>query len=447
MSGNLRLILEHVSESGEVISREVAKDYHITKPSHIDDIGLNHLQQLSLVQTVADKLIFLQSKYINEYSKCPKCGFKAEKTGKSLSHLSAISTDHKVPLQKYRCRKCGWTSSDSLKKLYGSSAHTDLIKMQAELGSTYSFRKSIAILEMFSGNKKRKVNNRETIKKVTNAVGEIIEEYNKSDVTDNTFVKASELILHLDGAHIKSNKKGSRSFEALSATIYEPKDIQKIGKHKNIITRKSCVASAKDDNQDTMKIMLINAAKRHGMTEETKLTALSDGAQNCKAVILALGKHCGEIEQILDWFHIAKRFQNIISGASNTVANALENAKWKLWHGKAEEAVDKLIRLQSLLDDSKKINKVKKLIGYLRNNTEILVNYDVKDQSNSIYTSSIAESTVEAMINSRYRQSGKMQWSKESSHKSLQVRAAKYCNVLDKLWKFITSKLLSPTIA
>jgi hypothetical protein len=61
-----------------------------------------------------------------------------------------------------------------------------------------------------------------------------------------------------------------------------------------------------------MKQMLINAAKRAGMTKNTKVTGFSDGAANCKSVIKVLKKHCGEFESILDWFHISMKFQGIV---------------------------------------------------------------------------------------------------------------------------------------
>jgi transposase-like protein/nuclear transport factor 2 (NTF2) superfamily protein len=447
MSGNLRVVLEHVDESGRLVSRNVVKDYHVMKPSHIDEIGLNHLQQLSLIQKVSDQLVSLQSFYINEYKECPKCGSKVEKTGKHVSKLNAIGTEHEVVLQKYRCRKCGWTSSDSLKSLFGSNSHTDLLKLQAELGGLHSFRKSVQILEIISGNKKRKVNNKETIKNVTNAVGSIIEDYNKSEVTDKIIpYKAEKLIVQIDAAHIKINQKGKKSFEALTSTIYDPKDIKKVSKGKNIITRKTCIASAKDDNNQSIKVMLVNGAKRHGMNIDTKVVALTDGAANCKTVAQSLKNHCGELEQVLDWFHIAKKFQNIIVAVDEDSVNFLEKAKWKLWHGKSKESIAKLKELLVKGIDKKIETRIKKLIAYLQNNIDILTNYEKKNEAGDIYTSSIAESTVEAMINSRYRQTQKMQWSKESSHKSLQVRAAQYSNILGKLWDLIWPKLLVPKV-
>jgi len=52
------------------------------------------------------------------------------------------------------------------------------------------------------------------------------------------------------------------------------------------------------------------------------------------------------------------------------------------------------------------------------------------------------ESTVENLVNSRYRQTGKMQWKREGAHSLLQVRAASYSNTLSKMWNYVFSKPL-----
>jgi len=59
-----------------------------------------------------------------------------------------------------------------------------------------------------------------------------------------------------------------------------------------------------------MKTYLLNAALKQGMKPDTVVTALADGACNCWSVILSLTPHCQQL-CILDWFHIAKKFQNV----------------------------------------------------------------------------------------------------------------------------------------
>ncbi len=208
--------------------------------------GLETTFQQKLVQLTADKLA-LQGPLINACEECPRCQHRLIKGGKMHCEVHALNTDHTIDIQKYRCPVCHWSSSDSIKTMYGTA-------------------------------------------------------------------------------------------------IYRPEDLQSINENENIIKNKTCVASAKEDEQDSMKIMIVNAAKRAGMTSLTKVTAFSDGAVNCKCVINALSNHCGQLTAILDWFHISMKFQNILasSALADDLKQELKNAKWKLWHGLKEDCYEKL---------------------------------------------------------------------------------------------------------
>lgn len=437
-----RVIFEAYEESdGKVHSRDELVDVDIKRPDTIDEIGLDYESQVALLQSTLDKIIELQGPLINKYRDCPRCGKEVTKKGKTTCEVHAMSTEHKIEFQKYRCPHCDWTSSESIRAIYGTDVHTSLTKIQAELGSSYSFRKVVSILKMLSLDKKRPVNNKERIKRVVTAVGNSIEEYNLLDFEELTN-GVLNLIVHVDGAHVSTQEKEKRSFEAMTGTIFRPEDVKPINDHENIIEHKTVVASAKEDHQESMKKMLINAAKRAGMTtSSTKVTGLSDGATNCKSVLSALSKHCNKLETILDWFHISMKFQNIPT-LSKEEQKALESAKWKLWHGQAQDCFDKLTAVISKIQDNKTKQKLQKLLEYLVNNEDILVNYEEKKANNLPFTSNIAESTVENLVNSRYRQTGKMKWSRTGAHSLLQVRAASYSNMLNQLWSYVFSKPL-----
>ena len=56
--------------------------------------------------------------------------------------------------------------------------------------------------------------------------------------------------------------------------------------------------------------------------------------------------YCGRLECILDWFHIAQKFQNVKNALGEALEKSLESAKWKLWHGNAHDALTKLALLR-----------------------------------------------------------------------------------------------------
>src|SRR5947209_4143723 len=52
-----------------------------------------------------------------------------------------------------------------------------------------------------------------------------------------------------------------------------------------------------------------------------------------------------------------------------------------------------------------------------------LVNYEDREQANKTYTSQVAESHIDALINARHKRTKKIQWTREGAHHVLQIRA------------------------
>ena len=168
---------------------------------------------------------------------------------------------------------------------------------------------------------------------------------------------------------------------------------------------------------------MVNAAKKQGLSQETQVTALADGAKNCWSVLSALTPECKTLECILDWFHIAQKFQQVKNALGEAFAPSLESAKGKLWHGNADDALTKLAVLRDNVSDEVQRSKLTGLYEYLHRNQAYIVNYDARSKSNKTYTSQVAESHVEALINARHKRTKKMQWTREGAHHVLQIRA------------------------
>ena len=148
---------------------------------------------------------------------------------------------------------------------------------------------------------KRKINNHEQIHNVIEKVGEYIgQTIEKDNISPNT--KAQELMVQIDGGHLKDKSPDRRSFEAMTAVIYRPENVIKTKSQKNKIISKHCAASALSDNQEYMKRSLLIAAKKQGLSDQTKITALCDGADNCWNIADSLREHCSSFLGILDWF-------------------------------------------------------------------------------------------------------------------------------------------------
>ena len=114
-----------------------------------------------------------------------------------------------------------------------------------------------------------------------------------------------ELVAVIDGGHIKDRGEGG-SFEAMTAAIYHPDNVEYVDKHHTQITKKQVVGSAKDDNQECMKLQFKNACISEGLGENTKITCLADGADNCWAVARSISAECQHILCILTRFRSSK---------------------------------------------------------------------------------------------------------------------------------------------
>jgi hypothetical protein len=384
------------------------------------DLGLRHEEQIRILTKIQDEIIALQSPQLaTQLNSCIQCGGKMIKAGYNQSDFHAVFTDHKVKTQRQICNDCGWHNIPSVKSLFGASSHPDLVKLQCETGSEHTYRDAQVILNKQSL-VKRKINNHEQIHNVIEKVGEYIAqtiEEDKIDLVEN----AKELMVQIDGGYLKDKDPDKRSFEAMTAVIYRPENVIKNKKQNSKIISKHCAASALADDQEYMKRAVLVAAKKQGLSSDTDVIALCDGADNCWNIADSLRNHCSSFLGILDWFHIAMKFKNI--ALPKTQKAILEKAKWCLWHGKADMAADRIETLIAKIKNPTRITKLTKLKNYLVNNKKYIVDYGSRKNNNQPFTSHIAESTVESLINQRCKGHQHMRWTRDGVHKLLQTRA------------------------
>ena len=152
------------------------------------------------------------------------------------------------------------------------------------------------------------------------------------------------------------------------------------------------------------------------------MTALCDGAVNCWNIVEAVRPLCRDMTCILDWFHIAMKIENI--SLPNKLKQKLIRIKWHLWRGNVENALTRLEQLIESAQDQKHCTRIKKFFTYISNNRAKIVNYKVRKKSGLVFTSQLAESTVESLINRRCKGHQHMRWSREGLNPLLQLRAA-----------------------
>lgn len=174
-----------------------------------------------------------------------------------------------------------------------------------------------------------------------------------------------------------------------------------------------------------------------GVQPDERVTVISDDAgEFVKAVQgseLARG-------HILDWFHIAMKFQaaeNSVLGSKvieplqcDAVRERIRRAKWLVWHGKGSKAVARIKAIDEELlarsghEDSTLWWNLRRLYYYLENNASTLVNYGTRYRKGLPISSSIAESAVNLLVSHRMAKKQQMRWTNEGAHCLVLVRAA-----------------------
>ena len=439
MDYEFRVVVEKVSVASQaVVKRDIVRIGDIRPPKSIIDLGLRHQEQISLLTKVQNVLLAEQCALIDlGYVTCPNCRNKLKKNGFMPSNFHAVFSDHKLHIQKHRCNNpdCSWQSTPTTTTVFGTDIHPDLAKLQCEQGALFSYREAQTNLEKLNC-ARRSVNNHTRIQSLTNQVGaRLSQDTVRKPDPNECAAAATDLIVQVDGGHIPVKEKGKRSFEALSAITYQPDNIEQIDQHHRRITNKTCVVSAIDDQLDTIKSFVLNAAYKQGMTAQTRVTGLADGASNCWSVLKSLRVHCQDLECILDWFHISQKFQQVKDGLGEGFEQSLDSAKWTLWHGEATAALTKLKLLQANITDNAKQSKIEELHDYLKNNLTYLTNYDQRDNSGKAYTSQVAESHIDSLINARHKRKRKMQWTRQGAHNVLQIRAKMASQEWNQQWQ------------
>ena len=375
-------------------------------------------------------------------------------------------------MQTWRCsnKACNWNKSSSLIHQLSGTMHLDLVKLQAEYGANGSYRKAADGLARTTG--KRRINNHSRIRHVTNAVGNILaehsltdegqiletaEEYSKccsqgkGNITndlahtqlekghldfpeDNDKIAAELLCAAVDGGHVHDANNSGKNFEVMMGKIFDPNNIVRLDKHHTKITKKHCAGSVKYDKQKTMKANLVKAANAEGINKKkTKLIALADGAKNCWNVIKALEPLCLLLVCILDWFHIGKYIKRVKVKLPN-LEPQLDEIKSLLWHGHVEEALVKIKVLLNTVTHKEHLRIVNNFYEYIFENKKYIVDYGQRRDKGLPYTSHVAESTVEHLLNDRCKRKQKMQWSRDGIHAVIQIRVSQASGDWDNDW-------------
>lgn len=433
MGDEIRIVFEKFSNASQtVVKRDTVKIYDLKKPASILDLGLRHQEQIALLTKIQNALLAEQAALFGpKLTLCPKCGQKASKNGFMQSIFHAVFSDHKLRLQKHRCTNpdCGWQSTPTTLTEFGTDTHPDLAKLQCEQGASNSYRVAQANLEKLNC-QRRSVNNHVQIRTTTNRIGECLAAQN-GESTTLVSPPAPRLVIHLERGFIPVQNQDQA--EVLLGMIYRL-DPQPDGATVTHEITPTYIVSAIADNQKTFETYLFNACFQQGLAPTTHVYGLIDHASYSGTLLVILQPYCQTLEQVLDWFHVAKQFDLAQQGLSALLTKFIERAMLDVWHGQADEALAKIEFLQAKLSNPAQQLRVGALQVYLQINYDYLVHYSQWEKNNKPFTSEEIATHIDTLIEARDLSQRQVRWTQEGAHNLLQIRAAMASDKWNEQW-------------
>ena len=190
--------------------------------------------------------------------------------------------------------------------------------------------------------------------------------------------------------------------------------------------------------------------KSQGMQENQQVVFLSDGGEDVRRVQEYLHPFS---EHWIDWFHITMRLtvlQQQTKGlqaerpeTGADVSKRLESVKHFLWHGNAEEALERLGDLimelsliQARSAAAKKVaDGLSEFQTYIDNNREFIPNFGERYRQGETISTAFVESTINQVVSRRFVKKQQMQWTQRGAHLLLQTRTKVLNEELDEVFR------------
>ena len=177
--------------------------------------------------------------------------------------------------------------------------------------------------------------------------------------------------------------------------------------------------------------------KSQGMQENQQVVFMSDGGEDVRRVKEYLHPNS---EHLIDWFHITMRLTVLqqqtksLRAEQEEVGTAaskqVESIKHLLWHGNAEEALDRLVNFMMDLDLIRKRSPpaeklaagVAEFETYIRNHKEFIPNFGERYRQGETISTAFVESTINQVVSRRFVKKQQMAWTLRGAHLLLQTR-------------------------
>lgn len=277
----------------------------------------------------------------------------------------------------------------------------------------------------------------ETLRHHTLRIGEQL----STATADQPTTAAAAITVSVDSTFIRSREEGERHLEVRVGNVETSRGGRQVF---------GAVAKADTD----ISALIRQSLRSVGRADGTEVTAFTDGCPGLRSILVDAGI---TTPPILDWFHIAMRIQHatqIASGlptddagkvqAKIVIVEEVERLRWRIWNGKAKNAKRSIDRVRKVMHayKGKRDHNMRTapshrlwhalldIDGYLRGQSNWLVNYSKRYRAGLRVGTSITEGAANFLVNRRMNKSQQMRWSRRGADLLLQVRCAVYNGTL-----------------
>jgi hypothetical protein len=365
---------------------------------------------------------------------CPRCGEACHVKDYRERGVATLFGQVTVRLPRFCCAACsgieagiGWPSH--------CRSTPELDQLQAHLCALMTYRTAAEVLEqMFPVDAGT---DHETLRRHTLRTGEALQNCPAARPGQ----AAPAIMVSLDSTFIRSCEDGERHLEVRVGNVETPSGGRQV--FGAVVRADTDIAELIRQNLDAV-----------GRTEDTALTAFTDGCPGLRGILANAGV-VGP--PILDWFHIAMRLQHLKQIAAGLSADdparvaakavivaEVERLHWRLWNGKAKNAQTSIDRIRAVMHHFRGERGKRKAIapsrklwtalhaldGYLTGQSDWTVNYAQRHRAGLRVGTAITEGTANFLVNRRMNKSQQMRWSRRGADLLLQVRCAVYNGTL-----------------
>jgi hypothetical protein len=381
----------------------------------METLGLNLAEAKAILGGVQDFVTARQvAEDLERRRKCPDCGERHHSKSSGTSTVQTLFGPVAVANPRWQCCSC---RTDGPKTFRPTSAwltgrvSPELLYLETKWASLIPFAKVADLLkEVLPVGAST---NHETVREHLQVTAERMEQELGEERQPNLFeypendseqpLPDGPITVGIDGGYVRAaHKEGC--FEVIagrSVVAFRRAANEEVPPVK-------CFAFVQTFDEKPRR-RLWELMKSQGMQENQQVVFMSDGGEDVRRVQEYLHPNS---EHLIDWFHITMRLtvlrqqtkslQAEQTEIGTAVLKQVESVKHLLWHGNAEEALDRLANLMMDVDLIRKRSASAEKLAtgvadfetYIRNNKEFIPNFGERHRQGERISTAFVESTI-----------------------------------------------------